>query len=172
MNSTLEMYLSFFYYSGGTPASQADAMAAASESTSEASNHELHGATQNGDVKTEAFKEDGTEIKTPIAMSPSKSSTTSSPQKSPVKKEGGADAADKKVVVPMDDSLLCSGNIETCRVHADQQPRYYFIQTPSQLEALVDALAPKGLRESVLKETVTNEMEYLRNVIRKTPVSK
>ncbi|XP_022652516.1 tyrosine-protein kinase BAZ1B-like isoform X3 [Varroa destructor] len=153
---------------GGTPAPSSKESVVENGPTSAA--HGSH-PTENGTAKSVNAKPEINEIKGSASSSPTKS-VSGSPQKSTVKTEGGADAEEKKIEVPVDDTLVCSGNMETCRVHADQQPRYYFIQNHQQLEALVNALAPKGLRETVLKETITNEMDYLRNVIKRTPISK
>lgn len=161
----------FSIYQGGTPAPSAEEPVAENGSTSAAQSSESLHPIENGVANIEDIKPKVDEIKGSASSSPTKS-TASSPQKASVKGESVADNEEKKIEVPVDPTLICSGNIETCRVHADQENRFYFIQNHHQLEALVDALAPKGLRETVLKETITNEMDYLRNVIKRTPISK
>ena len=83
--------------------------------------------------------------------------------------EGAEEDQDK---LPTDPHLVCNGSIESCAIHGEKEPLYLFISTQEQLDGLSKSLAPKGVRESVLAETITNELEYLKTVIKKTPISK
>ncbi|XP_003743492.1 bromodomain adjacent to zinc finger domain protein 1A [Galendromus occidentalis] len=85
--------------------------------------------------------------------------------KEEIKAENGED-------LRKDSHLVCSGSIETCAIHKEKEPQYLFISSQEQLDSLLSSLATKGVRESVLKETIVNEVEYLKSVLKKTPLSK
>lgn len=62
--------------------------------------------------------------------------------------------------------------MENCAIHKEKESQYLFISSQEQLDSLLKSLATKGVRENVLRETIVNELEYLKTVIKKTPISK
>ncbi|XP_050295033.1 bromodomain adjacent to zinc finger domain protein 1A isoform X2 [Anthonomus grandis grandis] len=69
--------------------------------------------------------------------------------------------------------LLCTSDISRCPVHTDNpiNPRWAFFYRKEHLEALIEALNKRGLREKELKEMLKEEEDTLLELMEKTPVA-
>lgn len=70
--------------------------------------------------------------------------------------------------------LMCTTNSKTCPVHGDAQPssRWSFFHTEEELNALIESLNPRGVREKILRENLENEKELILTHIKDCPVEK
>lgn len=67
------------------------------------------------------------------------------------------------------DLLMCTGDASTCPVHPKFDAKravWSFIHTEEELNALIESLNPKGLREKALRETLESEKELILNHIK------
>jgi bromodomain adjacent to zinc finger domain protein 1A len=69
---------------------------------------------------------------------------------------------------------VCTGNKESCPVHCVYLPRpkWSFFWDPEQIEALINGLSPRGIREKELRQYLMDEKESLKNYVKKCPVTK
>ncbi|XP_058468248.1 bromodomain adjacent to zinc finger domain protein 1A [Malaya genurostris] len=82
----------------------------------------------------------------------------------------------KEVLTPTNEELLmCTANPNACPVHTDNFPgtiRWGFYHTEEQINALIESLNSRGIREKVLRENLENEKELILTHIRDCPVEK
>lgn len=68
---------------------------------------------------------------------------------------------------------MCSADPETCVVHGMKlkEPRWLFLHSTDQLDALENSLNQRGLRESELLQMLQTNKKALQNIIMQTPAS-
>lgn len=67
------------------------------------------------------------------------------------------------------DLLMCTGDFSTCPVHPKFDPKrsiWSFIYTEEELNALIESLNPKGVREKGLRDNLESEKELILNHIK------
>nr|XP_026498898.1 bromodomain adjacent to zinc finger domain protein 1A isoform X1 [Vanessa tameamea] len=83
-------------------------------------------------------------------------------------KLNGSDA----VVQQCRDLLVCSAHIDTCYVHGkgDFRPQWWVYNTEEQIEALIESLNKRGLRESDLRQTLELDKANIVDYVKKCPL--
>lgn len=80
-----------------------------------------------------------------------------------------------EIIYSQRDLLMCTGDNETCCVHKLPDPSrvtWSFFNTEEELNALIDSLNPRGIREKVLKEQLESQKELILFHIKKCPQDK
>lgn len=86
------------------------------------------------------------------------------------------DPLDTKTDVPKTPSnaelLMCTANPKTCPVHGDTYsgPVWGFFHTEEEINALIESLNPRGIREKTLRENLENEKELILTHLKDCPV--
>lgn len=72
-----------------------------------------------------------------------------------------------------DKLLVCSGDPETCVVHSTTaaNQKWAFFYNREQITNIIGSLNVRGIRESDLKQTITNEQENLSSLVNATPAT-
>ncbi|KAG4068705.1 hypothetical protein HA402_002396 [Bradysia odoriphaga] len=73
------------------------------------------------------------------------------------------------------DLLMCTGDSSTCPVHPKFDPKrsvWSFLHTEEELNALIESLNPKGIREKGLRDNLESEKELILNHIKDCPFDK
>lgn len=89
------------------------------------------------------------------------------------------------VVVPKEEPIdmefsqrelfMCTGNSGTCLVHRVDDPNRHvwtFLNTEAELNALIDSLNPRGIREKNLREQLESQKELILDHIQNCPIDK
>ncbi|CAH0728649.1 unnamed protein product, partial [Brenthis ino] len=68
--------------------------------------------------------------------------------------------------------LVCTAHIETCYVHGkgDYRPQWWVYNTEEQIEALIEALNKRGLRENDLRQTLEMDKSNIVEYVKKCPI--
>lgn len=73
------------------------------------------------------------------------------------------------------DLFMCTGQRETCAVHRvpdESRVTWTFLNTEEEINALIDSLNPRGLREKQLKEQLESQRELILYHVKKCPQEK
>lgn len=73
------------------------------------------------------------------------------------------------------DLFMCTGQSETCPVHRvpdSSRITWTFFNTESELDALIDSLNPRGIREKQLREQLESQRELILNHMKRCPEEK
>lgn len=73
------------------------------------------------------------------------------------------------------DLFMCTGDNETCQVHnmpSSSRVTWSFLHTEEELNALIDSLNPRGLREKQLKEQLESQRDLILSHIKNCPTDK
>nr|XP_037876402.1 bromodomain adjacent to zinc finger domain protein 1A isoform X2 [Bombyx mori] len=67
--------------------------------------------------------------------------------------------------------LICSGDLSTCKVHGKvDRPQWWVYHTEEQIEALIQSLNKRGIRESELRQSLELDKDNIIQYLRKCPV--
>lgn len=68
--------------------------------------------------------------------------------------------------------LMCTSNPKSCPVHGDSYsgPVWGFYHTEEEINALIESLNPRGVREKILRENLENEKELILSHVKDCPV--
>lgn len=72
-----------------------------------------------------------------------------------------------------EDLLMCTGDSETCFVHGRRRPSptsWSFLHTEEEVNALIDSLNTRGVREKALKDQLESQRELIVSHIKDCPV--
>jgi len=69
---------------------------------------------------------------------------------------------------------LCTGDTESCPVHSVdlQRPKWSFFWDADQIDALVNGLSNRGIREKELQQCLVEDKENIKNFVKKCPAQK
>lgn len=73
------------------------------------------------------------------------------------------------------DLFMCTGNSETCLVHRVNDPTrkvWTFLNTEDEINALIDSLNPRGIREKNLREQLESQKELILFHVQNCPIEK
>lgn len=115
-----------------------------------------------------AEKEGGSDKENSILSSPTKKSS---------KKKKDSGAANKSVEVKVERPSIfgmCNGDKESCPVHCIYLPRpkWSFFWNPEDIDALIENLSPRGIREKELRSSLVEEKDGLKGYLGKCPALK
>ncbi|CAH2094856.1 unnamed protein product [Euphydryas editha] len=70
------------------------------------------------------------------------------------------------------DLLLCTANIDTCYVHGkdEYRPQWWVYNTEEQIQALIESLNKRGVRESELRQTLELDRTNIVDYVKKCPL--
>jgi len=108
---------------------------------------------------------EGSDKENSVLVSPKKASKRKTPL-TPLKKE--QDPSSSTVFG------VCTGDKQYCPVHSLQftRPKWYFFWDPVQIDSLIEGLTPRGIREKELRQSLIEEKDNLKSIIKKCPVAK
>ncbi|XP_055601422.1 bromodomain adjacent to zinc finger domain protein 1A [Uranotaenia lowii] len=90
--------------------------------------------------------------------------------------ESSSTSEPKEIVNPsLEELLMCTANPKSCPVHTNQYvhtKRWTFYNTVEQIEALIDSLNVRGIREKALRDNLQKEKELILNHLENCPVEK
>lgn len=87
--------------------------------------------------------------------------------------ESSTDTKKEPVKTPTNAELLmCTANPKSCPVHSDTlaAARWSFYHTEEEINALIESLNPRGIREKTLRENLENEKELILTHVKDCPV--
>ncbi|XP_017779686.1 PREDICTED: bromodomain adjacent to zinc finger domain protein 1A isoform X2 [Nicrophorus vespilloides] len=88
-----------------------------------------------------------------------------------VKKENGCSEANVEKGSSTDELLMCSSDPATCVIHSKKDgSSWSFFTEREQLDELINSMNVRGVRESDLKEALSNGREFLAKYIKTTPL--